>query len=246
MIFHNPEVQQINFADERFYLAKDGATYYPSVTEVLSVYPKGYGFADWLKQVGYNADIIVERAAEVGSKLHATFDELISGVEVIWDGKNYTIEEWQMICKFMEFWDRYKPKVLINEVSFCSDNLKFGGTIDLVCEINGERWLIDFKSSNAIYTSYELQVAAYAKLWNEQNPDYKIQRTGILWLKALTRGEDKKGISMQGKGWQVKTFDRSYEDAFRLFLHTQAIWQEENPNYKPKNMTLPDRFKIAQ
>lgn len=244
MIFHNPEVQQINFADERFYVAKDGATYYPSVTEILSVYPKGFGFTDWLKQVGYNADIIVERAGESGRKIHNTIELLINGVEVVWDGENYSIEEWMMVCKFMEWFTKYQPEILINEVSFCSESLKFGGTIDLVCKINDKIWLIDFKSSNAIYTSYELQMAAYAKLWNEVNPDYTIEHTGILWLKAATRGEDKKGVNMQGKGWQVKTFERSYEDAFKLFLHTQAIWQEENPNYKPKNLTVPDRFKI--
>lgn len=241
-LFHSPEAQQINFSDERFYLAKDGTTYFPSVTEILSVYPKGYGFTDWLKQVGYNADIIVARAGEVGSKLHDTFDAFIKGTEIVWDGNNYTIEEWKMICRFMDWWFKFKPEVYINEVSFCSEQLGFGGTIDLVCKINGQVWLIDFKSSNAIYTSYELQIAAYAKLWNEVNPDYKIERTGILWLKALTRGEDKKGEKMQGHGWQMKEWERTYEDAFKLFLHTKAIWTEENPNYKPKNLTLPDRF----
>ena len=40
--------------------------------------------------------------------------------------------------------------------------------------------------------------------WNELNPENKIQRTGILWLNAATRGEDKKGINIQGKGWQIK------------------------------------------
>lgn len=244
VIFHNTEAQQINFADERFYLAKNGVTYYPSVTEILSVYPKGYGFQDWLKQVGYNADIVVTRAAEEGSKIHDTIDNLINGIEIIWDGKNYTIDQWKMVVKFMDFWNKNQPVKLINEVSFCSETLGFGGTIDLVCEIAGKRWLIDFKSSNYIHTSHELQLAAYAMLWNETNPGYRIDNTGILHLKAATRGEDKKGINMQGRGWQVKQYDRHYEDAFAIFKHTQAIWKEENPNYKPANLILPDRFKI--
>ena len=81
-------------------------------------------------------------------------------------------------------------------------------------------------------------------MWNELNPDYKIDKTAILWLKALTRGADKKGIAIQGKGWQLKEFDRPYEDAFKLFQYTQAIWEEENPNYKPKNLIYPATFKL--
>lgn len=244
-VFHNPQNKQVNVLDERFY-TKDDITFYPSVTTVLDVYPKGYGFAQWLKDLGHNADEVVRRAGEQGSKIHSGIDLFHKGHELRWldpEGKSlYSLEEWQMICRFMEFWNKYQPEVIACEISFVNDTYKTGGTIDLVCKIMNQIWIVDYKSSNAIHTTHELQLAAYATCWNDENPNYKVDRTGILWLKAATRGEDKTGKKIQGAGWQLKEFDRKYPDAFKLFTHTRAIWDEENPDYKPKNLIYPDRF----
>jgi len=247
---HREELKQINFLDDRFY-TMDEKNYYPSVTSILDVYPKGFGFIQWLKDLGASAEDVLRRAGDQGSKIHSAIDNAVTGLEVCWaDGNgiaNYTEEEWKMIMRFKEFWDKYKPEVIINEVSMVSENLGYGGTVDLVCKIDGKVWLIDYKSSNAIYTSHELQIAAYAEMWNEKNPHMQIEHTGILHLKALTRGEDKKGDKMQGAGWQMKdetAFGRKYTEAFKLFQHVQAIWKEENPNPKPKNVIYPDRIKL--
>jgi hypothetical protein len=244
--FHNPENKQINFLDERFYTI-DNETFFPSVTTVLEVYPKGFGFNNWLKDLGHNADEVLRKAGEQGSKVHDAVDQIIQGRELIWADENvarYTLDEWMMILRFVEFWETHKPILIANEFNIISINYRLGGTIDLVCEIDGVRWLIDVKTSNAIHTSHEMQMAAYAMMFNEKNPEMPIERTGILWLKALTRGADAKGKSLQGKGWQLKEFPRHYTESFELFKHVRAIWDEENPNYKPKNMTYPDRIKL--
>lgn len=250
-MFHNSENKQINFLDERFY-TKDGETYYPSVTTVLDVYPKGFGFNNWLKDLGHNADDVLKIAGAEGSVVHDFIDRIINGETVTWEQviaevgnqKLNSFNIWMMILKFVEFWQTYNPVVLGNEFNIISDDMRLGGTIDLVCIINGERWLIDFKTSNAIHTTHELQMAAYAKMFNEKNPDTPIHRTGILWLKAATSGVDAKGKSMQGKGWQIKEFSRHYNEAFQLFIHVRAIWDQENPNYKPKNEIYQDYVKL--
>ena len=247
-IFNNNEARQVNVLDERFYQSLNKSdVYYPSVTTILEAYMKGYGFNDWLKQVGYNADIILERAGEQGSNVHNMIDMYINGFRVSCMNDDmrprYTLNEWQMFCKFIDFWDKNTPETFVNEFVIVSDTLRIGGTIDFIGKISGETWLIDFKTSNAIHKTHELQLAAYAVMWNEFNPDYKIDRTGILWLNAQTRGEDKTGKKIQGKGWQLKEFERPYEEAYKLFRHTQAIWNEENPNYKPKNLIYPMEFK---
>ena len=54
---------------------------------------------------------------------------------------------------------------------------------DLIVEMDGERWLLDVKTSNNLHRSYNLQLAAYAKAWEEMFGQ-KIDRTGILWLKS--------------------------------------------------------------
>lgn len=248
-IFHKPEVKQLNVLDSRYYTNGDN-NYYPSVTEILNVYPKGFGFDQWLKDVGANSSAIVERAGEFGSKIHNATEDLNNGIELNWLDENgkglYSIEEWKTILKYAEFWNMVKPVLIANEKSFCSSKLKFGGTLDRVLNICGENWLVDIKTSNYLHTSHELQLSAYAMIWNEFNPDSPIINTAILWLKASTKTQkiDVEKQIFQGAGWKLKTFDRHYSDAFKIFLHTQAIWQEENPNYRPLNQIYPDSIKL--
>ena len=244
-IFYNEKLQQINVLDERFY-TDDNVRFYPSATTVLSVYPKGGYFQEWLKNVGINADEIRDRAAEVGSNVHDAIDKYLKGGEINWFNEHglelYTLEEWQMINKFVEFWERFNPELISTEISLISHKMKLGGTLDLVCKINNEIWLIDHKTSNAIQKTHELQLAAYVELWNELNPKFPIQRKGVMHLKAQTRTEGKNG-KIQGKGWKLHEFERPQEEAYRLYRYTRAIWDEENPNYRPKNLVYPVSFK---
>ena len=247
-IFNDEKLKQINCLDERFY-STDGEKFYPSVTTILEVYPKGFGFEQWLKDVGDKAKDIADRAAAFGSKVHDATERLNKGEELSWieEGKeNYTLEEWKSLLKYSDFWAKTKPELIANEQAYCSEKLGYGGTIDRVVRIIGELWLIDIKTSNYIHTSHELQLAAYAQMWNEFNPKYEIKNTGILHLKAATRTKkiDPAKNIFQGVGWQLKSFDRHYKDAFKILQHTQAIWKEENPNYKPLNMIYPSTIKL--
>lgn len=242
--FHDPKLKKIEFLDERYY-TYDGVKFFPGVTTILDVYPKGFGFDQWLKDVGSNASQIVDRAADFGSKIHKVSERLDNGEEIRWD-EGYSLEEWQCINKFVTFHKNVNPVLVANEISMCSEKLKYGGTLDRVYTINGKRWLLDIKTNNFLYKTHELQLSAYATMWNEKFPDTQIEATGILWLKAQTRTEKvdhAKGI-MQGIGWQVKTFDRHYTDAYKVFEHTHRIWREENPNYVPHNLVYPDTLSL--
>jgi len=245
-VFYNDKLKQINVLDERFY-TDDNVRFYPSSTTVLGVYPKGRYFEEWLKSNGFNSEEIVNRAAQTGTKVHDAIDLYLKGIEINWfteDGKeSYSLLEWKMIQKFVDFWTTFKPELISTETSLISHKMKLGGTIDLVCKIDDEIWLIDHKTSNQIHKTHELQLASYSEMWNESNPKFKIERKGILWLKALTRGADKSGKKIQGKGWQLKEFTRPQIEAYKLFRYTRAIWDEENPNYKPRNLTYPVSFK---
>ena len=145
--------------------------------------------------------------------------KLLEGKEISWmdDFGNARYNElvWGMILKFQQFWALSKPELIFTEEFTYSDVHKYAGTADCVCKINGETWLIDFKTSNSLHKQYDLQLAAYAKSIEEAK-GIKIDRTGILWLKAATRGEDKSGKKFQGKGWELKPIDK-IEDNFELF-----------------------------
>jgi len=244
---HKENIKKIQVLDERFYEV-DKEIYVPGATTVLDAYPKGFGFYDWMKKNGADADKIRDEAAKVGSAVHQAIDDYLNDFEIFWakDDKNeeqhYTLEQWQMICKFMDFFETHKPFKYRSELVLASSKLGYGGTMDMVCQIGNETWLIDHKTSNYIWKTHEIQLASYAKLL-EECEGVKVDRMGILHLKASTRGPDKTGKKIQGEGWQLKEITRDRDELIRLFGHTLRLWQEENPNFKPRNLTYPDRFK---
>lgn len=248
-IIHDPIQKRIDVLDSRYY-TNNGITFYPSVTTVLEALPKGIEYYTWLKDLGHGADEVLKRAANTGSKVHAAIEKYLLGEELLWIDENgnelYTYDEWVMLFKFVEFWTLHTPELLGAEINIISDKHKIGGTIDIVCRINGKLWLIDVKTSNSIHDSHALQLAAYSTLFNDFNPNDKIERFGIMWLKALTRGADKKGEKIQGAGWQLKEFDEPLEDLWSSFCDVRRVWDRQNPNYKPKNLTLPDRLKLSE
>jgi len=237
--------KQINVLDSRFY-RREG-NYYPSVTSILNYFPKNQFFHSWLKDVGHNSDIIANKAANEGTQVHNAIDNFLNGKEINWidewGNAQYSLDVWKMILSFADFWNTHKPELIATEYHLFSDEYEYAGTGDLVVRLNDKLWLIDIKTSNSLHTSYDLQLAAYAKAWNETH-DEPITETGILWLKAATRGEDKKGEKIQGAGWQlnvVSEIDRNFE----MFNKVYDIYKLENPDAKPATETLPTSIKIS-
>jgi len=237
--------KQINVLDSRFYRRKE--KYYPSVTSILNYFPKNQFFHSWLKDVGHNSDIIASKAAAEGTQVHSAVEEFLHGNEIQWldefGNAKYSMEVWKMILKFAEFWNTHKPELITAEYHLFSDVHEYAGTADLIVRWKGELWLLDVKTSNSLHTSYDLQLAAYATAWNETH-DEKITQTGILWLKASTRGEGK-GDKVQGKGWELKSIS-DIENNFKMFKNIQEIYKLENPNHKPSTELLPTSVKITK
>jgi len=244
--FFNELENKITLPDEHWYQSNNTGTWLPSVTALLDAYPKGAAYTMWLKQTGMNASQILKEAGELGSEVHNAIDLFAKQGELSYlsaDGKDmYTWSAWELICKAMEFFQMAQPEIIAHEFSFANDELGYGGTIDMVCRLNGAIWLIDYKSGNAVYESHFLQIAAYAKAWNLLNPQHKVERTGILHLKALTRGEDKEGKEIQGKGWKLEESE-NIENDFEYFQYCQKLWHRANPNAKPKIIEYPLTFK---
>lgn len=237
--------EQIQFIDARYY-TKDHKVWYPGISEILNTVSKGRQYEQWLKATGFNADYLAKIAMEQGSNVHAAIQFYLQGNELSFgdiNKPNYTRKEWEMVSKFVDFYEEFKPKTIEIEKVLVSDILKFGSQLDYVCELNKEIWIIDHKSGGIYDTAY-MQVSAYVQLWNEYFPHQKAARAGILHLESTHRGRDKSGKSIQGKGWiliPVDDIGKHYED----FKHVHAIWQRANPAYVPFNITYPAKYSIG-
>lgn len=84
-------------------------------------------------------------------------------------------------------------KFLQSEQSVVSKKLFTAGTYDLLIEIDGKKYIADFKTSSGIYgRSYFAQMAAYHAMWNEMGYDKDIVGTIV-----IRSGKDGKDFEVQ-------------------------------------------------
>ena len=239
------ESKQVNFLDTRFY--NRNGEYYPSVTSILQYFPKGKFFENRLKDVGHNADIIAKKSADEGTQTHSLIEKYLTGEQIDWlDEKGNAVcslNVWQMLLKFVEFWETEKPELIESEIHLFSDAHKIAGTCDLVVRMRDELWILDIKTSNSVHTSYDLQLAAYTTCWNETFEE-KVTKNGIIWLKSSKHKADSKGNKIQGKGWEIVTSSRSIEENWNLFTKVHDLYKLENTNLEPSFNKFPISVKL--
>jgi ATP-dependent exoDNAse (exonuclease V) beta subunit len=234
--------KQVTLPDSRYY--RRNGKYYPSVTYVLSSYPKGKHFEDWLKNMGRSADYIVKKAAEDGTQVHDLVEQYLLGEEINflnkYDNPAYNPDIWLMFLRFVEFWETYNPKLIETEVHLFSDELKVAGTCDLICEIDDKLWLLDVKTSNHMQSTYELQTSIYGQCYKEcYGKD--IDNYGILWLKSSKRRPNKD--KMQGKGWEVVLPQRTQEENLEIFKCVKTLFDLEHPQSSPSFTEFKTKVK---
>jgi hypothetical protein len=163
-------ILQVTTSDERWY-TEDGETFYKSNSWVTSFWPKGKGFEMWLKDKGDEAEQLKRDAGTKGSKVHQAIEDLLRGVEISIDARymnhdagkeeELTVDEYWTLMTFVEWWkelnSKNKVKVIEVEKSAINKEHEVGYTLDLLLDVDGEKWLIDHKTSKEIYMSHKLQ-----------------------------------------------------------------------------------------
>lgn len=243
MLIKNLQSNQLTFKDGRFYTDEDG-NYFPSATTLLEAYPKPPQLIMWMKEVGSKADEIRDAAGKRGSAVHQLTEDYDNGVECTlldeYGKPRYSLDEWSMFERYVEFSVNHKPEHHLIEQTFIGGGLGFAGTIDRVCTIDGKTYVLDIKTSNGIYNSYWLQLAAYRELYMKcasklSSSLPKVDGVAILWLNSKTRTSGKKG-DVQGKGWQMVT-EMDTSKQWSLFQAVQQLWHAEHEGDKPKEFS---------
>ena len=241
-------IVQVTIADERWYLrpAKDAEgkpiiQSVPSVTWISGCYPKGIAFYKWLADKGWDeSESIKQAAGNKGSKVHLAIADILQGKEVRIDSKylnkasdtleELTLEECDCILSFLSWKESVKPKVIAWETVVFSEQHNFAGTVDFICEINDEYWIIDFKTSQYIWAEYELQISAYRKaIENGENNFPQVDpskiKTAILQLGYRRNKNNYKFTEIENK--------------FELFKAAQTIWKNEHSEEVPNKKDYP-------
>jgi CRISPR/Cas system-associated exonuclease Cas4 (RecB family) len=101
--------------------------------------------------------------------------------------KNISIQDEPLqkaLTCFIDFFIKYKPKFLEVETPLFHRDIPFAGRIDAIAEIDGETWLLDYKTSRSVDKDMKIkmQLSAYARLY-EKVGEHKIDRMGVIHLK---------------------------------------------------------------
>lgn len=240
---YEPKLKRIDFCGTRCYKRSE-ELYYPSVTSILNATPVDPFFLEWVKLAGKNADWARDKAAKEGTQVHEALEKLVAGEKIewadSWGNAKYNLQVWRMILKGADFLNTYKPEILASEMFLYSDKYQYAGTTDLLVRMEDRVWLLDWKTSNQIGLGYHMQTAAYAKAL-EEIKGIHVDKCGILWLKAATRGSRKGAI--QGEGWQCIDCG-DIDKNFDAFLKIYDVFKIYNPKIEPYTKSYPTEIKL--
>jgi hypothetical protein len=240
------QILQVTTVDERWYVRdmvdpETGMPKYefvPSVTWICDHYPKGVAFYKWLASKGWDESQAIKTAAgDKGSKVHYAIRDLIEGKAVMIDAKyknnstgeeeELSFEEYDCIMAFVLWHKEAKPKFIAWEFSVWGDG--YAGTVDLLCEIDGHLYLVDFKTSQSIWPSMEIQVSAYKHALEDQAAAVGA-KLAILQV----------GYRLNKKRYKFT----EVEDHFNEFLAAKVIWAKETKGVQPHQKDYPLRVRL--
>lgn len=226
----NEDEKRIDIFNERFY--KIGDKFYRNVTTILGIIDKGYNYAEWLKQTGYNSEIIVDRAGKFGSAFHELVERFLLKETVKYHDNNFLGDQtatalWERFIIWLDFWKElnkehkveYKPEGV--EYICHSTDYEYAGTVDLVAKVDGSVTLFDWKTGNYVGEKEKLQLTAYM---------FCLMKGQAKIIHIPAKKPNKKGYRITDVPFDTDMFD--------LFIATKRLFDNQNKD-KPKVLTLP-------
>lgn len=121
----------------------------------------------WIREIVSEArkrpEVLKDQAADLGSQAHAFIDRIIRNEEPA----NVPLEIAAPVQAFREWWKGSGIELVIGDTPVASREYGYGGSLDALGRKDGKFIVLDWKTSNAIYPEYALQVAAYAQALRE-------------------------------------------------------------------------------
>lgn len=201
---------------------------YPSVTtKIDAVYPKDAYLIKWIREQGIGGQAIFEKAGDEGTESHIAIDEMLKGNIIPTFDMEDSVKK--NIQSFLDWVEDMKPKFLTSEEMVVSHKYRFAGTMDSRVVINGQKYVIDYKTSNSVHDKHKIQNAAY---WATLE-DKDLYKTAILHLGNSTK-----------KGYSFLEYDPF--EYWEQYKHFNATFEMLHPNSEPKVIEYPLEFLLPK
>jgi hypothetical protein len=186
------------------YRLADG-TVVPSVTTVLDAVLAKPALVGWANREGLAGRRIgetLERAASIGTRIHADCMALLAGwrPEVL-EPPHRTFLDWVEA--------RHVGAPLLLEHHLVSEEHRIGGTPDAVLPVDGVTTLVDIKTGSGIYREHAYQCGTYLRLL--QYAGWAVERAMIL------------RVPRDGGAWEEREV-RDPDTCFRVMLRCRELY----------------------
>lgn len=152
-----------------------------------------------------------DAAANRGTEVHGLAERLVKGDEV-----EVPDELAGHVNAYVKFLDEWQPKPVLVESVVASRKWTIAGTLDLVADLpNGERALMDLKTSRGVYPETALQCAGYR--WCEVYLDEQGDEQSLADLGITTSYV----VHVRADGYDVRPLDTG-EQVWKVFTH--LVW----------------------
>ncbi len=191
------------------YKLPDG-TAVPGVTTVLGATIPKPALLAWAYNCGVKGEDfrkVKDKAADVGTIAHWLIELHLKGLkpDVSCFAPADLSKAENAVIKFLSWWDSGKYEYVASEMQLVSID-GYGGTLDIMARQHGELILVDLKTSKGIYDEYWFQLAAYAKLYCENNPFEELKRFIICRIGKEESDNDFEIQEKQDLTWEGAVF----------------------------------------
>jgi hypothetical protein len=168
------------------YRLADG-TRVPGVTTVIGRFKDSGALMQWAFKQGKEGKRSLyeeaEKAADIGTCAHGLVELHIGNADAFsldryakdaLPDEDMRKKAWTAFNSYLKWAENFKVRVVEQECLLVSEKHRFGGTPDAIGVVGNELCLLDWKTSNAVYSDYLIQLAAYRHLWEENRPGQPI------------------------------------------------------------------------
>ena len=157
-----------------------------------------------------------DAAAKRGSEVHALAERLVNGEDV-----TVPRELDRHVAHYVEFLDACNPQPVLVEAVVYHLEYGYAGTLDLIADMGGERWLLDLKTAKGVYAETAYQLAAYRYATHYVDADGVAQPMIPVDRCAV--------VHVTEKGWSVIPMQAD-EAVLKAFRHIAVVAREAETN----------------
>ncbi len=156
-------------------------TEFPSVTTILEILDKSDALIPWavrcaveyvrenmsdesdlesvLQKAVFEWRSVKDKAADIGTQIHDAIEQWIKYGTKLTSHPSPNVM--QGFAAFLQWEKEHSVKWLHSESKIVNHDRGYAGTLDAICEYEGRKMVIDFKSSKGFYDTFGMQIAAY-------------------------------------------------------------------------------------